>query len=124
MQIDIKAIRSKGHSSSPLKKCDLILKLPLRQANYNFCCVSRHEILKVTPDFTCCSFRSGACHLKKEISQNSFLQLPFFLVLTSRTDFRFNDFQNFHIHKKLRQPLLYQLFSKAVYISTMWSQTK
>ena len=45
MKIDIKPIRSKGHSSNPLKKCDLILKVPLRQARYHFF-VSPHEILK------------------------------------------------------------------------------
>ena len=53
-----------------------------------------------------------------------FLQVPFFLVLTSRTRFRFTDFQFFHKHKKWRRPLLYQLFIKAVHISTMWTQTK
>ena len=31
-----------------------------------------------------------------------FLQASFFLVLTSRTCLEFNDFQIFHIHKKLR----------------------
>ena len=29
-----------------------------------------------------------------------FLQVPFFLVLTSRTRFRFTNFQFFHKHKK------------------------
>ena len=45
MQFDIKPIRSKGHRSNPLKKCDLILKVALRQANFYFF-VSPHEILK------------------------------------------------------------------------------
>ena len=39
MKIDIKPIRSKGHSSNPLKKCDLMLKVPLCQAHYHFFCV-------------------------------------------------------------------------------------
>ena len=42
-----------------------------------------------------------------------------FLVLTFRTCFRFIDFQNLHIHKKLRRPLLYQLFTEALQISAL-----
>ena len=53
-----------------------------------------------------------------------FKKVPFFLVLTSSTGFRFTNFHFFHKHKKWRQPLLYQLFNKAVHISTMWTQTK
>ena len=45
-------------------------------------------------------------------------------MLTSRTRFRFTDFHFFHKHKKWRWPLLYQLFIKAVRISTMSTQTK
>ena len=79
---------------------------------------------KGTPGFIRGLFKSGAFHVKKRISQNIFLQVAFFLVLTSRTRFRFTDFQFFHKHKKWRRPLLYQLFFKAVHISTMWTQTK
>ena len=46
MQIGIKPIRSKGHSSNPLKKRDLILKVPLRQAHYHFF-VFPHEIIQL-----------------------------------------------------------------------------
>ena len=52
-----------------------------------------------------------------------FLQVPFFFVLTSRTRFRFTN-SRFFINIKWRRPLLYQLFINAVYISTMWTQTK
>ena len=45
-------------------------------------------------------------------------------MLTSRTHFRFTNFQFFHKYQKWRRPLLYQLFIKAVHISTMWTQTK
>ena len=45
------------------------------------------------------------------------LQLSFFLVPTSRTCFGFIDFHMFHIHKKLRRPLLQQLFSKVALVS-------
>ena len=48
-----------------------------------------------------------------------FLQISFFLVLTSRNCFGFNDFHIFHIHKKWRRPLLYQLFAKSVLMSTL-----
>ena len=37
------------------------------------------------------------------------------MILISRIGFRFNDFHILHIHKKFRQPLLYQLFTKALY---------
>ena len=47
------------------------------------------------------------------------MQVSFFLVITSRTCFVFSDFQIFHIHKKLRRPLLYQLFTKAVHLSKL-----
>ena len=39
---------------------------------------------KGTPGFNGCLFRSGAFHVLKGISQNIFLQLPFFLVLISK----------------------------------------
>ena len=74
---------------------------------------------KGTKGFLHCSFKSGAFHVLKEISQNIFLQISFFLVLTPRTCFELNDFHIFHIHKKWRQPLLYQLFSKSVNMSTL-----
>ena len=45
-------------------------------------------------------FKSGAFDVKKNISQNIFLQVTFFLVLTSGTCFEFNDLQIFHIQKK------------------------
>ena len=48
------------------------------------------------------------------------LQVPFFLVLTSRTRFRFTEFQFLHKHKKWRRPLLYQVFTMAVHTSTKW----
>ena len=82
------------------------------------------NLLKGTLGFIRGLFKSGAFHAKKGISQNIFFQVPFFLVLTSITCFRFTDFQFLHKHKKLRRPLLYQLFIKAVHISTMWTQTK
>ena len=74
---------------------------------------------KGTKGFLHCSFKSGAFHVWKGISQNIFLQISFFLVLTPRTGFGFNDFHIFHIHKKWRRPLLYQLFSKSVLMSTL-----
>ena len=40
-------------------------------------------------------------------------------MLTSRTSIAFIDFQIVHIHKKFRRPLLYQLFTKAVHMSTL-----
>ena len=43
----------------------------------------------------------------------------FFLVLNSRTCFRYNDFKILHKHKKFRWPLLYHLFSKAVHLSAL-----
>ena len=48
-----------------------------------------------------------------------FLQVYLLLVLTSRTSFGLYVFQIVHKHKKFRQPLLYQLFTKAVHISTL-----
>ena len=74
---------------------------------------------KGTKGFLHCSFKSGAFHVLKWIFQNIFLQISFFLVLTPRTCFGFNDFHIFNIHKKWRRPLLYQLFSKSVLMSTL-----
>ena len=74
---------------------------------------------KGTKGFLHCSFKSGAFHVLKDISQNIFLQISFFLVLTPRTCFEFNAFRILHIHNKLRRPLLYQLFTKTVLISTL-----
>ena len=75
---------------------------------------------KGTKGFLHCSFKSGAFHVLKGISPNIFLQISFFLVLTPRTCFGFNDFHIFHIHKKKqRRPLLNQLFSKSVLMSTL-----
>ena len=74
---------------------------------------------KGTKGFLHCLFKSGAFLVLKGIFQNIFLQLSFFLVLTPRTCFRFNDSHIFHIHKKWRQPLLYRLFSKSVLMSTL-----
>ena len=45
VKICIKSIRSKGHRSNPLKRCDVIMKVPLRQAHFHFF-LSPHEILK------------------------------------------------------------------------------
>ena len=53
-----------------------------------------------TQGFLHCSFKSGAFHVWKGISQNIFLPVAFFLVLTSRTSLGLNDFQIVHIHKK------------------------
>ena len=50
------------------------------------------EAAKGTPGFIHCSFRSGAFHVWKWTSQNISLPVPFFLVLTSKTCFGFNDF--------------------------------
>ena len=50
------------------------------------------NMLKGTPGFLHCSFKSGAFHVKKRISQNIFMHISLFLVLTSRTCFRFNVF--------------------------------
>jgi hypothetical protein len=55
---------------------------------------------KGTKGFLHCSFKSGAFHVLKGISQNIVLQISFFLVLTPRTCFGFNDFHIFHVHKK------------------------
>ena len=41
-------------------------------------------------------YNNGAFNVTKGSSQNIFLQVPFFLVLTSRTCFRFTDFQFLH----------------------------
>ena len=46
------------------------------------------------------------------------LERDFSKHLFGRTCFGLNDIQIFHIHNKLRGPLLYQLFTKAVQIST------
>ena len=56
---------------------------------------------KGTPRFLHCSFESGGFYADRDFLKY-FLQVSFFLVLTSRTCFRFNDFQILHIHKKLR----------------------
>ena len=55
---------------------------------------------KGTPGFIRCLFKSGPFHVQKGISQNISLQVPFFLVLTSKTSFRFTDFEFFQKHKK------------------------
>ena len=68
--------------------------------------ILKADLLKGTPGFIHCLFKSGAFHGKKWISQNIFLQVLFFLVLTSSTCFGFNDFQIFNILKKLRQNVL------------------
>ena len=48
--------------------------------------------VKGTTGFICCSFKGGAFHVLKGISQNIFLQVPFF-VLIFGTCFRLNDFK-------------------------------
>ena len=90
-----------------------VTKFELQNLSY------RIWVTKGTKGFLHCSFKSGAFYVLKGISQNIFLQISFFLVLTPRTCFGFNDFHIFHINKKWRRPLLYQLFSKSVLMSTL-----
>ena len=75
-----------------------------------------HQNWKGTPGFLHCVFKRCAYHAYKGISQNVFWQVPFFLVLTSRSCFGFKDLQIFHIRKKWGRTLLYQLFTKPVHI--------
>ena len=86
-------------------------------------CILQH-CFKGTSGFIIVCSKVVLCIVKKWFLQIFFLQVPFYLVLTSSTCFGFIAFQIFHRHKKLRKYLLDQVFTKAVHISTIWSQTK
>ena len=51
--------------------------------------------------------------------EKDFLKYFFANIFHFGSCFKFNDFHIVHIHKKLRRPLLYQLFTEALHISTL-----
>ena len=77
------------------------------------------QVSEKTQGFLHGLFKSGAFHVLKRISKNIVWQVCLFLVLTFRSCFGFNDFQILYIHKKLRRPLLFQLFTEALHRSTL-----
>ena len=85
--------------------------------NALLCMIKGHQVLSLV--------RSRVVHF---MFGNVFLKIFFtsaFLFGANFQDsFQIYWFPIFHKHKKWRRPLLYQLFIKAVHISTMWTQTK
>ena len=76
-----------------------------------------------TPDYIHCSFKNNAFTFRKRFLKYFFTG-RFLFGANLQNSFWIHHLKKIHKHKKIRRPLLYQLFTKAVHISTVLTQTK